>query len=144
MLLLAQALLIVCIAVEEHVCNVVLLAALEDRALAHTCVKFLVFRANTGRSGVQHDITLLNQILERTRDRDAGFLQLVVVFRHSAVKMVGHAGLDQAANRQGRRNIGNTDKLHILLHCNTRRQTQPDDTITCNANFDLTHFAFLL
>ena len=69
--ILADTLLIVCIAVEEHVRDGVLLAALEDGLHAIlVIIVFLILCAYAARCGVEHDIHLLAQICESTGDRD--------------------------------------------------------------------------
>lgn len=64
--LLVDTLFKVCIAVEEHVGHVVFLAALEDGLFAVLLIENAIFRADARVGRVEQDVTLLNELGERT------------------------------------------------------------------------------
>ena len=137
--LLAQALFVVCITMEEYISDVVLFAALEDGLFAHARIEFLVLRADAGRSRVKDDVALLDHVLHRAGDRHTGCLELVLVLGQRVVEMIGHAGFHQTADRQSGGDVRYADQFHILLQRHARCQTETNYAVTCHANFNLAH-----
>ena len=143
---LADALFVVGIAMEEHVRDGVLLAALEDGLDAvFIIVVFFILCADAAGCGVEHDIDLLAQLVKRAGNRDIfcierGFIravdQIEIIF--DAV-CADHIALAQRLQRKRRGQIRDPDKLHILLQRNAVCQSLTDGAVTGYANSDFFH-----
>ncbi|MPN48930.1 hypothetical protein SDC9_196543 [bioreactor metagenome] len=116
-----DALFVVGVAVEEHVRDAVLLAALEHGFLIVLLIDFLVLRADAARRAVEHDVDFLHQLLEAARHRDARFLHRVV-FRRDVEHPVRHALFLERPHRQRWRYVRHAHKLHVALARHAVRQ----------------------
>ena len=151
-IVLAQALLIVGIAMEENVRDAVLLAALEDGLHAVLVVVVgLVLGADAAGSGVQHDVNGLAQLLEGAGHRDVQRVKLALVRAVHQVQVVlhvvraDHVALAQCADGKGGGQIGDADQLHVALQGHAVRQTLTDSAVTGDANTNfLAHWNLLL
>ena len=83
--------------------------------------------------------TLSSRLVERPRDRDAGFGEYLHGARHRGVKVIGHPPLDQGFDRQGGSDVGDPDQLHVLLQCDPIGETLTDHAKPGNANLHLAH-----
>ena len=144
-IVLAQALFIVGIAVEEHIGNAVFLAALEDGLHAHLLIDDLVLCAYAAGSGVQHDVDLAAQLFEgaghgNVMGVESGLVRAVYQIE-VILDAVGadHVIFPQCPDCQSGSQIGNTDQLHILLHGNAVCQTLTDGAVTRDAYSYLSH-----
>ena len=88
---LADALLVVGVAVEEDVDDVVLLAALEDRLDALGLVELLVLAADAAGRGVEHDVDLAEEVVHGAGDGDAELVEGGLLAGLDDVQVVGHA-----------------------------------------------------
>ena len=146
----ANALFIVGVAMEEHISNGVLLAALEDGLHAQLLIQHLVLGADAAGSGIQHDVNGLAQILEGTCNRDALLVESSLVSAVDQIQVVldvvraDHVVLGQCTDGKGGSQISDADQFHIALHCNAVCQTLTDGTITGNANTNLLSHCNLL
>ena len=136
---------------EEHIRDGILLAALEDRLHAVALVKHLVFRTDAARGGVQHDIDRLNQLLEAAGNRNALGIKRRLVRAVDQIEIVfdvvraDHIVFGKRTDGQRRREIRDTDQLHIALHGYAVRQTLTNRAVTGNADSDfLAHENILL
>ena len=142
-IVLTHALFVVGVAVEEHVRDGVLFAALEDRLDAvFIVVVFLVLCADAAGGGVEHNIDLLAQLVKAACNGNVLRFERCLVSAIDEIEVVTHAvradhiALAQRLQRQRRGEIGDTDQLHILLHRNAVRQPLPDRAIPGNTYFD--------
>ena len=135
---------------EEYVRNRILLAALEDGLdTVFVVIVLLVLGAHAAGSGVQHHIHALAQLLKAAGHRDVlrregrgiGAVHQIQI----VLDAVGadHIVFPQSLNGQGGCQIGDTDQLHVLLHCHAVCQTLSDGAVTGNTNFNLCHICFL-
>ena len=131
---------------EEHIRNRILLAALEDCLHAVLVIVVLfVLRADTARSGIQHDVNLLAQVREGSFHRDILLFERRLIRAVDQVQIVlyairaDHVSLAKRLKGQSRGQIRNSDQLHVSLHCNAVRQTLSDGSVTCYTNFDFRH-----
>ena len=147
-IVLAQALLVVGVAVEEHVRHGILLAALEDGLHAHLLIELLVLGAYAAGGGIQHDVHLPAQLLEGARHGDVVFLEGGRVSPVHQIQVVLHAVradhvvLPQRSDGQGGGEIRDAHQLHVALHGDAVRQPLPDGAVTGHAYFDLSHGFF--
>ena len=147
--LLAQAQLVVGIAMEEHVCHAVLLAALEDGLHAHLFIEGLVGSAGAAGRGVQHHVDLGAQLLKAALHRDAQCVELGLEGHVHQVQLVLHpVHADHAVFRKGPdgqrgRVSHDTYEFHVLLQRNTVCQAGADGSVARNADFNLSHVLFL-
>ena len=139
-IILVQALFIIRVAVEEHVRNLVLLAALENRLDARRLVDVnLVLQADSCRRRIEHDIDVVDKIHEIAFDRDSDFIELALVRAVNEIQIVRHALLIQSTDRECRRHIGDTYELHVLLLRNAVSKTLSDRAVSGNSNPDFSH-----
>ena len=142
---LAQALFIVGIAMEEHIGDAVLLAALEDGLYTHLLVNDLVLRAHAAGSGVQHNVNLAAQLLKGAGHGDVLGIEGGTVRAVYQIEVIldavsaDHVVFPQSADCQGGGQVSNADKLHILLHGNAVRQTLTDGAVTRDAYSYFSH-----
>ena len=149
-IVLAHALFVVGIAVEEDVRHGVLLAALENGLDAVLVIVVgLVLGAHAAGGGVQHDVHLLAQLVKGAGHGDVLFREGGGVSAVHQVQIVlhavgaGHVVFPQGLQGQGGGQIGNADQLHILLHCHAVCQTLADGTVASHAYSDFCHITFL-
>ena len=144
-IILADALFIVRITMEENVRDGILFAALEDRLYADLLIKFLVLCADAARRRVQHNVNLTAQIFKRSLNRDIQRVKSGFVRSADQVQIVldavcaDHVVLTQCADREGRSEICNTDQFHIALCGDAVSQTLTDCAVTGNTNSNLCH-----
>ena len=142
---LAHALLIVGIAVEEHVRHGVFLAALEDGLHAHLLIELLILGAHAAGGGIQHDVHLAAQLLEGARHGDVVLVEGGLVRSVHQVQVVlhvvraDHVVFPQRADGQGGGEIRDAHQLHVALHGDAVRQPLSDGAVTGHAYFDLSH-----
>ena len=125
---LPQALLVVGVAVEEHIRHVVFLAALEDGLDAQPRVDGLVPGPNTGRGGVQHDVHAAAQLLKGPRHGDVlggegggvGALHQIELVFHAVG--ADHVVFPQGLQGQRGRQVRDAHQLHVLLKRHAVRQ----------------------
>ena len=136
---------------EEHVCNGVLFAALEDGLDAvFFVVVFLVLCADAAGCGVEHDVDALAQLFKAAGNRDILCGKRSFVCAVDQIQLVFHAVcadhivFAQRLQRQGRGKVRNTDQLHILLQCNAVCQSLTNRAVTGHANSNLVHLYSLL
>ena len=130
---LADALLVVGVAVEEDVDDVVLLAALEDGLDAPGLVELLVLAADAAGRGVEHDVDLAEQFVHGAGDRDADRVEGGLLAGLDDVQVVGHARLAQRARRERRRDVDDADQLHVPLQRHAVGETLADDAVADHA-----------
>ena len=131
---------------EEYVCNVVLLAALEYSLYAILCIIFLfILSANACRRRIEHNVYLFAKLLEAARYRNAccvecGFIcsvyKIQIVFNSVCSY---HVLLVKRLKRKCRRKICYSDELHITLLSNAVRKTLTYRTVSRNTYFNFTH-----
>ena len=137
--LLVDTLFKVCIAVEEHVGHVVFLAALEDGLFAVLLIENAVFRADARVGRVEQDVTLLNEIGERTGNRNAKRVKFRAVILYGEIQRIGHTLFFQCANGKGWGHVRHADELHIPLQMHAIRQPLADRAVSYDADFYLIH-----
>ena len=147
--LLAQAQLVVGVAMEEHVCHAVLLAALEDGLHAHLFIDGLVGSAGAAGRGVQHHIHLGAKLLKAALHRNAEGIELGLQLHIHQIELVLHAVyadhvvFRQSPDGQRRRMPHDTNQLHVLLQCHAVSQSCADGAVARYADFYFCHDHFL-
>ena len=138
-IVLADALLVVGIAVEEDVDDVVLLATLEDRLDAPGLVDLLVLTADAARRRVQHYVDLAEEVVEGAAHGDADLVEGGLLLRRHDEQLVGHPYLVQGADGERGRHVDDAGELHVPLQSDTVGQPLADDAVAHNCNFRFAH-----
>ncbi len=141
---LADALLVVGVAVKEDVDDVVLLAALEDRLDLASLVDLLVLATDAAGRGVEHDVDLAEQVVEGARHRNAELVEGGLLLGRHHEQPVGHARLVQRANGQRGGDIDHAGELHVLLQGDAVGQTLADDPVADDRDSWFAHDPTLL
>ena len=134
-----HAVLVVCVSVEEHVCDLGGLAALEDGFDACRFVLLFVLRSDAARRRVEHDVDLGDEVIELSGNRDSGSFQRLLCSRHCGVHGIGHAAFGERSHCECWCDVGNTDQLHVLLPSDTVCETLSDHSESGHSDFDFAH-----
>ncbi len=89
--------------------------------------------------GVEHDVDLVEQLVEGPSHGDPCFGEHLNRARHGGVEVIRHPPLDQGSDRQGGSNVGDPDQFHVLLQCDPVGETLADHAKPGNANLHLAH-----
>ncbi len=140
---LADALLVVGVAVEEDVDDVVLLAALEDRLDAPGLVELLVLAAHAAGRGVEHDVDLAEEVVEGAGDGDADLVEGGLLLLCDDEELVRHAGLAEGPRGERRGDVDDAHELHVTLQGDAVGEPLPDDAVADHAYLWLAHVLLL-
>ena len=121
---------------EEHLRNLVLLAALKDGLLAVLLIELFVLRADAARGGIEHDVHLGENLGHGARDGDARGLERFASPGERGIQLVGHAFVPQRLDGECRRGIDDADQLHVTLQLNAVCKPLTDDAVAGNQNLD--------
>ena len=147
--LLAQTQVVIGIAVEKHVCDAVLLAALENGLNTQTLINGLVGCARSSGRGVQHDVHLFAQLLKAAFDRDAQRIKSGLEIHINEVELILHAVYAnhvvfcKCPDCERGRMSDDTNELHVILERNTVCQTRAYGAVARYADLNFFHTDFL-
>ena len=144
-IVLPQALLVVGVAVEEHVCHIVFLAALEDGLDAQPLIDGLVLGPHAGGRGIQHDVHAAAQVLKGPGHGDVhggkgggiGSLHQIELVLHAVG--ADHVIFPQGLQGQRGRQVRNAHQFHIFLKGNAVCQPLSDGAVTGYSYTNLFH-----